>query len=378
MKILQGFFENDCVWYKKRCWHKSEVTEAQYNAAKMDNVWYKADVEADTAKEEEAGKEFESVLANLHLEDIDCIPKVCEEEVHFYNITDWPKPPAHHDRRIFLPSLPGSGNTWTRSVIREGTRVWTGAVYWDRAIYNKGYLGEKVKNPKWQVSAVKTHWSAFGTRGKLRMSMEAPLGAIFVIRSPVDAFVSEFNRQQGGGHTASAKVKAYEKTFPRWINRVGSRTIDMVRRWTRGDLEGVASNEMPIFTTREVATAGFVGAKTDVMTIYYEDMVRDFVPAAAKIFWFIKRFMGDSVPPVRDSVICALRGLAKEEKFHRKSKGHKFNPFTELHNSSALGELYCDIWKGIWNEEKWGKCTGAYQDFSNKVPKPSLPENICE
>ena len=31
-------------------------------------------------------------------------------------------------------SAPGSGNTWARSVVREGLRAWTGSVYHDPAL----------------------------------------------------------------------------------------------------------------------------------------------------------------------------------------------------------------------------------------------------
>lgn len=377
-----GFYNHGCVWIDDTCVHQSDVSTEKYEAARMNNPWYRSDAERSIDDEKEAERDFEKVLANLNLDNIECIPVACDKKVHFFETNDWTLPDNFSDKNnsrvVYLPSLPGSGNTWTRSVIREGTRVWTGSVYLDKKISQKGYSGESLKTPSFQVSAVKTHWPAFGTHGLgLRnYGRPSPLGAIHVVRSPIDAQVSEFKRLSGGGHTGSVGVKKFQNKFAQHLRKRGHRTEDMLRRWTAGDLARVRTGTMPLITTRQLGKST-PNSKTEVLTIYYEDLVRDFVTSTAKMFWFLKRFHGANVPSVRDSVICAIRGMSMQERFHRKSTKKKFNPFLDMKTGPQLVKQWCEAWSTFWNVKKWGECTGAFQDFSDKRALPKLPDNMC-
>ena len=54
-----------------------------------------------------------------------------------------------------LASSPGSGNTWTRSLIEQFTGYYSGAIYLDQVLKAKGFPGEGVVDGT--VIVIKTH-----------------------------------------------------------------------------------------------------------------------------------------------------------------------------------------------------------------------------
>ena len=72
--------------------------------------------------------------------------KLCNESLRF---VDPPGP------LTALASSPGSGNTWTRSLIQEYTGYHTGAIYLDKVLKEKGFPGEGIVDGR--VIVIKTH-----------------------------------------------------------------------------------------------------------------------------------------------------------------------------------------------------------------------------
>jgi len=62
--------------------------------------------------------------------------------------------PPDERKRILFVSYPGSGNTWVRHLIEIGTRVYTGSVYSDPALF-KDFYAENVSDTS--VIAIKDH-----------------------------------------------------------------------------------------------------------------------------------------------------------------------------------------------------------------------------
>lgn len=125
----------------------------------------------------------------------DCGKAHCYRRLRFLNRT---KPITA------LVSFPGSGNTWMRYLIEQATGVFTGSVYCDREL-KVVHPGEHVNSAN--VIVVKTH-QAEATLVPISAAM---LGrnhfnqAIFLLRNPFDALVSEANRRWGGySHTGIA------------------------------------------------------------------------------------------------------------------------------------------------------------------------------
>ena len=103
-----------------------------------------------------------------------------------------------------LVSFPGSGNTWMRYLIEQATGIFTGSVYCDKSL-KIIHPGEHISSSN--VIVVKTH-QAEATLVPISQEMFGHFHfnqAIFLLRNPFDALVSEANRRWGGySHTGIA------------------------------------------------------------------------------------------------------------------------------------------------------------------------------
>ena len=101
-------------------------------------------------------------------------------------------------RTVALVSLPGSGNTWARGLLERATGICTGSLYCDKKIRASGFCGEGVKGAS--TIAVKTHDTILSWSDDKRPHISGrPLFdmAIFILRSPFDATISDWNRRKG-------------------------------------------------------------------------------------------------------------------------------------------------------------------------------------
>ena len=108
-------------------------------------------------------------------------------------------------RRVALASFPGSGSTWSRTLLEQATGVYTGAIYCDRRLKGEGFLGEYITSGN--VIAIKTH-SPQGPKQKYE-------AAIFLIRNISDAIKSEINRRSSAtrNHTGVIDAAHYDSTL---------------------------------------------------------------------------------------------------------------------------------------------------------------------
>ena len=88
---------------------------------------------------------------------------------------------------VALISYPGSGNSWVRQLLESATGIYTGAVYCDPAYVKAGMIGEYVMTNN--VIAVKVHYDPYSVKKLLNNDK-----AIYVVRSPFGAILSENNR----------------------------------------------------------------------------------------------------------------------------------------------------------------------------------------
>ena len=88
---------------------------------------------------------------------------------------------------VALASFPGSGNSWVRQLLESATGIYTGAVYCDSAYVKAGMIGEYVITNN--VLAVKNHHLPHSVMERLNNDK-----AIYVVRSPFGAILSENNR----------------------------------------------------------------------------------------------------------------------------------------------------------------------------------------
>ena len=88
---------------------------------------------------------------------------------------------------VALASFPGSGNSWVRQLLEASTGIYTGAVYCDSSYIKAGMIGEGVRTNN--VIAVKAHQDP-----PLVSKLMKNNKAIYIIRNPFDAILSEYNR----------------------------------------------------------------------------------------------------------------------------------------------------------------------------------------
>ena len=99
---------------------------------------------------------------------------------------------------VALVSFPGSGNTWVRQLLEGATGICTGSVMCDMSLRFDGFTGENVYSGSTLV--VKTHEAtpAWLTEPLLNITSSGHPkfeSAIILIRNPLDAFISEWNRR---------------------------------------------------------------------------------------------------------------------------------------------------------------------------------------
>ena len=117
---------------------------------------------------------------------------LCAKRVHDYGVEEIQNNGckfmnASGRENVALASFPGSGNTWLRGILEQATGVCTGASMCDMSLRAGGFTGEGVDTQS--VLVVKTH-RASSTSWK-----EAGCdSAIVIIRNPLHALVSEYNR----------------------------------------------------------------------------------------------------------------------------------------------------------------------------------------
>ncbi|NXV67720.1 WSCD1 protein, partial [Molothrus ater] len=110
---------------------------------------------------------------------------------------------------VALSSFPGAGNTWARHLIEHATGYYTGSYYFDGALYNKGFKGEKDHWRSRRTICVKTHES-----GKTEIEMFD--SAILLIRNPYKSLMAEFNRKYAGhlGYATDRNWKSKGEHYP--------------------------------------------------------------------------------------------------------------------------------------------------------------------
>ena len=104
---------------------------------------------------------------------------------------------------MYLLTFPGSGNTWVRHLIQEGTRVYAGSQYHAHQLEENGFPSDKLGPSAYsRLSVVKSHGRFFeeqalylATHGRAR---------VVVLRHPCAALVAEFRRMMWKAHARDA------------------------------------------------------------------------------------------------------------------------------------------------------------------------------
>jgi len=133
---------------------------------------------------------------SIHVDKVLLDDKVCKRRVF-----------RRSGKLVALASFPGSGNTWTRTLLEQATGVYTGSIYRDGSLVNAGFEGECLISRN--VIAVKTH-STYepGVNQRVAVNFDA---VIYIIRNLHDALVSEYSRRSTKSHIQALSPSAFGK-----------------------------------------------------------------------------------------------------------------------------------------------------------------------
>jgi len=316
----------------------------------------------------------EDVIRRIEAGPPDCLPKICTEPYGFR------KPErAGLDKKVGLTSIPGSGNTWIRSVIRAGTRLYTGSVYGDRGLYKQGYLGELRSSSSPTTAIVKSHYGFHYGGFVYNLGGTAE---IHLIRSPFDAFLAEAQRMRSG-HTGTVGKdnKLMKKTGSFAKHKLG-RLRNMYDFWEKESNEEIRTRKNPVVRVHLLERF-----RLPVATVFYEDFQRDFTRTTAWLLAFLKVYFeeDDEWPDVYEGLVCALHESQMQEKFHRKAKSPppaQLYRDPETDEPNELAKKICEVSQSFWNVQKWGPCDGHFQKERKDVqfhPRlHDIPENVCQ
>ena len=102
-------------------------------------------------------------------------------------------------KRVALASFPGSGSTWSRTLLEQATGIFTGAIYCDKVLKAEGFVGEFITSGN--VVVIKTHQHLINLSNPDRKHALTFDEAIFIIRNVFDAIFSERKRSASKNHT---------------------------------------------------------------------------------------------------------------------------------------------------------------------------------
>ncbi|KAH9258549.1 hypothetical protein BASA81_003051 [Batrachochytrium salamandrivorans] len=253
------------------------------------------------------------------LDQVHCIPQICKSPESF----------AHSLNFTLLASYPGSGNTWTRTIVEAGTKVWTGSVYKDQSLMSSGFKGEALEPFVLNVSrtsAIKTHYPYYlqgGLTGKTS-------GVVLVMRSPFDAILAEFTRRFGKVNRENG-ITSYE-----FIQQIGKHQVP-------------------------------------VLVLFYEDFVRNIVVTSERLFRFLKQQLGKEMPTSAiEAMLCTVtHGQEKQTKEKRQHRKNEYNIyFDKVHpiGKQGLVKQACEKWAPYWFEDVWGKCEDPTPQVTRFTP----------
>ncbi|PKU38205.1 wsc domain-containing protein 1 [Limosa lapponica baueri] len=190
---------------------------------------------------------------------------------------------------VALSSFPGAGNTWARHLIEHATGYYTGSYYFDGALYNKGFKGEKDHWRSRRTICVKTHES-----GKTEIEMFD--SAILLIRNPYKSLMAEFNRKYAGhlGYATDRNWKS--KEWPDFVTSYASWWASHVLDWLK------------------------YGKR--LLVIHYEDLKQNLIPKLREMVEFL------NVTVTEDRLLCVENN--RDGNFKRSGAKQKdFEPFTQ-------------------------------------------------
>jgi len=244
---------------------------------------------------------------------------------------------------MLLASFPGSGNTWARLLIEDGTGVYTGSVYIDKSLGNSGFLGEFEEKDSGTTIAVKCH----GFNGLALQGIAK--GVILLVRNPFDAILAEWNRRRSpkpedgsaATHTGVAPPELYNSTL--WTKQCAGYT----GRWYE--------------LHKRYAQDLFADTKLHV--VFFEDLRDNLRPTVRGILNFIHEVQGNKFNQTEEDIetrlYCIEKKSTEASKFKRKKEPLGFDPFSSEQKEEINEKI--DLINKIFKKKKLNTLPISYK-----------------
>lgn len=303
----------------------------------------------------------------------------CSSPVRFLHANE------SRSRPVALASFPGSGNTWLRFLIEQGMRKFTGSVYEDEDFAN-AFGGEGSSNAN--TTCVKTHfpcpkcWTYQHCKGcagskPVTSAMTGPIpqanANIYLVRSPFDSFVAEFNRIRTGEHsgtlgpnafTATPKRKSYETEYdkPTWNQFIAHRLpayVESVEFYLGGGRQSVDDG---VYVDAS-------GKLAPTKLVFYERLKANPQVELKKIFRFLIQLYVDEGKPetfpekAEEYAECSMQHNALTRFEFQRNKSRIYNPWLP-----AQVQLVCDtLGEAYWFSKVWGNCSEGLLQVQKEI-----------
>ncbi|KAH9253160.1 hypothetical protein BASA81_008842 [Batrachochytrium salamandrivorans] len=306
------------------------------------------------------------IIANLS--NITCVPTICRRRERF----------EPHTNLTLLATAPGSGNTWTRTIIESGSLLWTGSTHHDLSLYTNGFEGEMLDGYADRfsmLSVLKSHYPFF-----TELSSPKTSAVIVILRSPYDAALAEFSRIHGQGpqHRSVVSNDILASRFPDYfVKGYLEQWHTFAKFWLDPALDlnntSVVKTQSPI-TSFEFTHPGVVPKRPiQVLVMFYEDFIRHYLVASHRMFEFLKHRLGETMPTSAvEAVVCSItKGKKKQVKEKREHKENKYDVYTNSNSDVVKLDLVrkaCEQWKPYWFGDVWGECLKATTSQLTRLP----------
>mmetsp|Transcript_19745 Transcript_19745/g.38657 ORF Transcript_19745/g.38657 Transcript_19745/m.38657 type:complete len:387 (+) Transcript_19745:271-1431(+) len=252
---------------------------------------------------------------------------------------------------VQLASFPGSGNTWIRHVIQQGTRIYTGSMYNDTKLRETVFPAEGVRDES--VVVVKTHfpcancWLLRNGNGYVKTSRTGDLksarASLYILRSPFDVILAEFQRLHSTSlnHTGVVPEAVFQSSV--WF--------EFIDRALGGWIESV-----DFYLSEPISGRLWRDKRGRLVFVFlFENFVRKFDKETSLLLATLREVHENTnaLPSPAEALACLKAD--RDGSFKRKPSSIK-NPY-----SPEIAAKICARVSDRWHNDLWGPCTGQLQ-----------------
>ncbi|XP_050687514.1 WSC domain-containing protein 1-like [Eriocheir sinensis] len=143
---------------------------------------------------------------------------------------------------VWLSSYPCSGNTWVRYLLEAASGIFTGSIYADESLMERGYLGEYDSVTSMRTLVQKIHWITPCTpKDRQCPRNNRTIPTVLLLRNPAKAIISYYKYTKTLSHTKQIPVSDFRtKSFHYFVRH-------NIRSWRELALDRLLRTEAPLY-----------------------------------------------------------------------------------------------------------------------------------